>query len=118
LIDGATFLRRSSLEKNANAGNGRSQYPRRDAPLDSLSLDSGIVAIVKIDVEGHEMRTLEGLTGILEQSHPSSSLSPKRASPRRPATIFNFLKKYGYRASSAPPIGSDPCGFSVGEFQK
>jgi hypothetical protein len=119
LIDGADISSRSSLEKNANAGMGARNIRVETRRLDSLSLDSGIVAIVKIDVEGHEMRTLEGLTGILEQSHPTLIVeSEARHHPDAPRTIFNFLKKYGYEGFfSHRDRLRHVSDFSVGEFQ-
>jgi hypothetical protein len=65
------------------------------------------------------MRTLEGLTGILEQSHPTLIVeSEARHHPDAPRTIFNFLKKYGYEGFFSHRDRLRPVSdFSVGEFQ-
>ena len=84
-----------------------------------LSLAPSTVAIVKIDVEGHEMRTLEGMTGILEQSHPTLIVELEaRHHPDAPQIVFNFLKKYGYEGYFIHRDRLKPLSdFSVGEFQ-
>ena len=82
--------------------------------LDSLLLARSTVAIVKIDVEGHEMRTLEGMTGILEQSHPTLIVeSEARHHPDSPQIVFNFLRNTGTRATSFTAIDLSHCQISL-----
>ena len=118
-VNGAEISSRSSLENSANAGMDVRSIRVETRRLDSLSLAPSTVAIVKIDVEGHEMRTLEGMTGILEQSHPTLIVeSEARHHPDAPQIVFNFLKKYGYEGYFIHRDRLKPLSdFSVGEFQ-
>ena len=60
LVDGAEISSRSSLESSANMKMEARRIRVETRRLDSLMLARDTVAIVKIDVEGHEMRTLKG----------------------------------------------------------
>jgi hypothetical protein len=118
-VDGAEISSRSSLERSANAEMDVRRVRVEIRRLDSLLLAPGMVAIVKIDVEGHEMRTLEGMTGILEQSRPTPIIeSEARHHPDAPSIVFNFLKQYGYGGYFIHRDRLKPLSdFSVGRFQ-
>ena len=119
LVDGAEISSRSSLESSANAEMDARRIRVETRRLDSLMLARDTVAIVKIDVEGHEMRTLKGMTGILEQSHPTLIVeSEARHHPDSPGIVFNFLRQYGYEGYFIHRDRLKPLSdFSVGRFQ-
>src|ERR1035441_9211248 len=70
-LDGSEVHACSSLESNANPGMLSRTIRVEKRRLDGLQLDGGSVAVVKIDVEGHELGVLQGLTGIIERSSPT-----------------------------------------------
>ncbi len=119
-LDGAEISSRSSLESSANEGLAARRISVETRRLDSLSLAPSAIAIVKIDVEGHEMKTLEGMTGILKQSHPTLIVeSEARHHNDAPQNVFNFLKKYSYEGYFIHRDLLKPLSdFSVGKFQK
>ena len=63
-------------------------------PLDTFVHDAP-VALIKIDVEGHELRVLQGAQGILTRSHPILYVENDRID-QSPALI-EFLLTEGYR---------------------
>ena len=63
-------------------------------PLDTFVRDAP-VALIKIDVEGHELRVLQGAQGILNRSHPILYVENDRID-NSPALI-EFLLTEGYR---------------------
>jgi FkbM family methyltransferase len=119
IVDGVEIASRSSLETSVNFEFSARRIRVETRRLDSLSLGWGTVAIVKIDVEGHEMSTLQGMTGIIEQSRPTLIVeSEARLLHDAPQIVFNFLKQYGYEGyfihrDQLKPISD----FSVGQFQ-
>jgi FkbM family methyltransferase len=95
--NGAEISTRSSLEFGANPGMAAHSIRVETRRLDSLSLDPNTVGVVKIDVEGHELNALAGMTGILEQSRPALIVeSEARHNKNNPGMVFSFLRKYGY----------------------
>ena len=67
----------------------------RTARLDSLVQEP--VAFVKIDVEGHELRVLNGATGLLDRSRPIFLVeSEERHRPGTTASVFEFFASRGY----------------------
>jgi FkbM family methyltransferase len=96
-LDGSEVHSRSSLESTVNPGmtNRKIRVERRR--LDGLQLDGGSVAVVKIDVEGHELGALQGLSGIIEHSKPTIIVeSEARHHADAPYSIFDFLHSFGY----------------------
>ena len=66
--------------------------------LDRLPLEGHAVGVVKIDVEGHELSTLNGMTGLIEQFQPSIIVeSEARHHPDAPENVFQFLRSFGYK---------------------
>jgi FkbM family methyltransferase len=63
-------------------------------PLDAFVQDAP-VALIKIDVEGHELRVLQGAQGILARSHPILYVENDRVD-QSPALIESLLAQ-GYR---------------------
>jgi hypothetical protein len=67
----------------------------RTVRLDSLVHEP--VAFVKIDVEGHELRVLNGATGVLERSKPVFLVeAEERHRPGTTASVFEFFTSRGY----------------------
>jgi FkbM family methyltransferase len=68
----------------------------RTVRLDSVVRDD--VAFVKVDVEGHELRVLNGATGILQRSRPIFLVeSEERHRVSTTAGVFQFFETHGYR---------------------
>lgn len=71
--------------------------------VSALSLDSvvpmdGNTKLVKIDVEGHEHRVLEGMTGVVSDSRPAIFFECNPGGPA--AFIESFLRDHRYRMFS------------------
>ena len=66
--------------------------------LDKLPIEGHIVGAIKVDVEGHELSTLQGITGLITQSEPTIIVeSEARHHAGAPQNVFQFLFKFGYR---------------------
>ena len=63
--------------------------------IDSLLL-SNKIALVKIDVEGHELAVLSGMNELLKRDHPYLIVEASSE------TIINYLKSYGYINENIP----------------
>jgi len=91
---------RCSLEADVNK-----EFPTRTITvecrrLDRLPIDLAKVGVVKIDVEGHEMSALRGLSGIVERSKPTVIVeSEARHHAGSPQDVFDFFRDFGYRGS-------------------
>jgi FkbM family methyltransferase len=87
--------------------------------LDQLPLDGRSVGVIKIDVEGHELSTLHGMTGLIAQSRPSVIIeSEARHHAGAPGNVFQFFESLRYEGyfihrGMLRPINE----FSVEEFQ-
>jgi len=64
-------------------------------PLDALALPHR-VSLVKVDVEGHDLPALRGMTRILERDRPI--LIVENGSPE----VVSFLEPFGYRIERLP----------------
>lgn len=67
------------------------------------------VTLVKVDVEGHELRVLKGARQLLERQHPALFIEIRTR--RRHAQVTEFLSGYGYRQ-----VGDVHAGATVFEF--
>lgn len=110
---------RCSLEADVNG-----EFPTRTIPverrrLDELPLEGRSVGVVKIDVEGHELSTLRGMTGLVEQSKPSVIIeSEARHHAGAPGNVFQFFSSLGYEGYFIHRGALRPLDeFSVEEFQ-
>lgn len=87
----------SSLESTTNPGAPKRTLGVEKRRLDHLDLDGGTVAVVKIDVEGHELRVLQGLTGTIQRSRPTIIVeSETRHHAGAPFNVFELMRKLDY----------------------
>ncbi|HEX5210693.1 MAG TPA: FkbM family methyltransferase [Pseudolabrys sp.] len=82
-----------------NPGGMTEPFVSVDVPL--ARLDSVLrehVGFVKIDVEGHELKVLEGARGLLERSKPIFLVEAEERHRRGAvASVCEFFRRYGYR---------------------
>jgi FkbM family methyltransferase len=80
---------------------GNAMGPHESAKVPLAPLDSIVqadVAFVKIDVEGHELKVLEGARGILKQSRPIFLVeAEERHRPGATNSLFQFFSRNGYQ---------------------
>ena len=69
--------------------------------LDLALNDAGAVALIKCDVEGHELDMFKGAEAVLTQDHPLLLFECEaRHNPDRAVTeVFDYLQDLGYRGS-------------------
>ena len=86
----------ASVEPNAAHATG----PHTSIKVDLARLDSVVrddVTFVKIDVEGHELKVLEGAVGMFKQSHPILLIeAEERHRPDAVRSIVRFLGQHDY----------------------
>lgn len=88
---------RGSVEQGANEGFAQRTVRVKKGRLDAQPLGDRPVGFIKIDVEGHELNTLEGLTGIIKRSQPAIVVESEfRHHPESPQNVFDFLLGLGY----------------------
>jgi FkbM family methyltransferase len=86
---------RGSLEAAANPGYALRPIEVEAVPLDALGLED--VAILKIDVEGHELAVLGGASELLRRERPSLLVEiEERHHPGGSAAVFDFLAERDY----------------------
>lgn len=87
---------RGSLGADANPGYALRALEVETIPLDALRLTD--VAIVKIDVEGHELAVLRGATELLARDRPTLLVEiEERHHVGGSADVFRFLAERDYR---------------------
>lgn len=90
-------LGRSTIEA-ANDLDGFDQVQCVEVPtrtLDEYALKS--VAMIKIDVEGHELSVLQGAQQTIRDNHPALLMEVEdRHRPRARASVIEFLAPFGY----------------------
>ena len=97
IFHGKDIDTRCSLEADVNPEFMTRMIRVEKRRLDGLPLGGRKVAVIKMDVEGHELRALQGLAGILEESKPSIIVeSEARHNAGAPFNVFDFLLSYGY----------------------
>jgi len=87
---------RGSLEALANQGYTLHRLVVETLTLDALDLED--VAVVKIDVEGHELAVLEGGRRLLRRDRPSLLIEvEERHHPGGSAAVFRVLEELDYQ---------------------
>jgi FkbM family methyltransferase len=87
---------RSSLELAANPGMAQREVVVETTTLDSLALRD--VAVIKIDVEGHELAVLRGGLQLIQRDRPVLLVEvEERHHPGGSAAVFALLEELGYR---------------------
>src|SRR5262245_41031559 len=96
----------ASLEASASERGGRDREVETDT-LDHQLEDTGRVALVKVDVEGHELAVFRGAEKTLAASRPALlfECEARHHSGRSPHEVFAFLKSRGYRGQFFSPRG-------------
>ena len=85
--------------------------------LDNVVPHDGRTGLVKVDVEGHEYQVLQGMRGILDDSHPAILFE---CNPGGDGSGINaLLREYGYRLSNLSNVAAEiadlvPEGFPKG----
>ena len=90
----------ASLERGAGTGGQAREVECETVRLDDvLDRSSGRVALVKVDVEGHELAVFRGAEGILERHRPTLlfECESRHLGGKAPAGVFAFLAERGYR---------------------
>jgi FkbM family methyltransferase len=100
IIDGNPVWSRSTLEQFSEAGETGSIFEQvRLQTLDSLCEEINVrdVAFIKIDVEGHEQKVLNGATKVMARCHPVLLVEIEQRHHTEPiACIFSWIQKHGY----------------------
>ena len=105
--DGTAELRpdreNSGATRLAAAAEGGKTVTVRTCRLDRLAAEAGLgrLDLVKIDVEGHERRVLEGAMVTLDRFHPALVLESAHESAEDRAAIADLLARLGYAPAAA-----------------
>jgi len=109
----------ASLEALEPAGVAGNAERDREVAVDTLDrqledAERPRIALVKVDVEGHELAVFRGAERILSSSRPALlfECEARHLSGRSPHEVFAFLKSLGYRGAFFSPRGLRP----IGEF--
>jgi FkbM family methyltransferase len=87
---------RSSLEITANRGLAQREIKVETTTLDALALRD--VAVIKIDVEGHELAVLRGGRRLIERDRPALLVEiEERHHPGGSAAVFALFDELDYR---------------------
>jgi len=99
----------ASLESAAVAHAGR-EIPCATERLDDALAAAGRVALVKVDVEGHELAVFRGAAGILARDRPVLlfECEARHLTGGAPSEVFDFLAGLGYSGSFFAPGGPRP----------
>lgn len=87
---------------------------RLDEAATDFATGPGRVALIKVDVEGHELEAIEGAAGILERHKPVLFVELEERHGTRTAELRAFTGRYGYKSfviaddKARTSAGSDP----------
>ncbi len=97
ILGDAEFSTRGSLLQNNEPGlRGTRSMRVLKVKLDDLNLED--VSAIKIDVEGHEMEALRGMTNTLRREQPNLIIeSEARHNEANPIAVIDYLAELGYR---------------------
>jgi FkbM family methyltransferase len=112
----------ASLERVAAAGRAAREIACETVRLDDLVAREGLarVALVKVDVEGHELAVFRGAERILDRDRPVLlfECEARHLSGRAPADVFSFLSGRGYEGVFFSRDGMRPISeFDPGRHQ-
>ena len=100
----------ASLEPGAVAAAGS-----REVACDTIRLDDALaggarIALVKVDVEGHELAVFRGAAGVIARDRPALlfECEARHLAGRAPAEVFAFLTALGYSGSFFSRAGVRP----------
>jgi FkbM family methyltransferase len=114
-IPGSGVSPGASLEPGAGAGGSAREVECETVRLDDvLGAESRRVALVKVDVEGHELSVFRGAERVLERDRPILlfECEARHLAGKAPAGVFAFLAERGYRGFFFSRAGLRP----VAEF--
>jgi FkbM family methyltransferase len=95
LVEGDQLTSRASLNQDANIGFNQVSFQVNSCTLDSFSLNQ--VALIKIDVEGHEFSVLKGSSSTIERNLPILIVEIEdRHHPGKSDEIFDYLNGFSY----------------------
>lgn len=95
LFKGAELTSRASLNDDANDGFDQVNFQVPSRTLDSFSFNH--IALVKIDVEGHEMSVVKGSVETIEKNSPLLIIEIEdRHHPGKSYKIFDYLTEREY----------------------
>lgn len=111
----------------AHLGEDAETGPTLDQTVPLLTLDQFAahrslhrLDLIKIDIEGWEMRALAGGEATLRHFHPALFLEVNAEMLARagdtPAALFNWLATLGYSARLAPDLSPAPAYSAVGDY--
>lgn len=98
----AVFTHNPRLPLTSGGSLERVRANRASEEVPCVTLDRCIdepVALLKIDVEGHEMAVLEGATGLIARSRPALVLEANTA--QHESALTAWLRAYGYTWTNA-----------------
>ncbi len=90
--------------------------------LDVFAAEIGLprLDLIKADIEGWELRALQGGEGVLRRFRPTLYLEVDDACLARagstPAGLFDWLGALGYRAFTTPRLSATPCWAGSGDY--
>jgi FkbM family methyltransferase len=99
----------ASLEALEAGAGGQTREVETDT-LDRQLEAAGRIALVKVDVEGHELAVFRGASRTLSTSRPALLFECERRhlGGRSPHEVFAFLRGLGYRGAFFSPRGLRP----------
>ncbi len=104
----------ASLEEAAAAGPGTRDREVAADTLDHQLAGAGRLALIKVDVEGHELAVFRGAERTLAESRPVLlfECEARHLTGHAPPDVFRHLERLGYRGQFFSPEGLRP----VAEF--
>jgi FkbM family methyltransferase len=106
-----------AMNRIVDEESGPYQMRRLDTLRDDLGYLPGGISLIKIDVEGYELRVLEGAKRLIEEFRPALCLEINepflKEAGTSPPEIFRFLTRLHYNVSKLEEGWSDIIGIPV-----